>query len=65
MDLDATDVMRGLLAPGRIQLSHGLNIWVSLPEFMNLKLFGKTILVVNIVFFFGGPSTQQVRGSWR
>ena len=30
---------------------------VSLPEFMNCKLFGKTILVVNIKFeLFVGPS---------
>ena len=34
----------------------------SLPEFMNFKLFGKTILVVNIQFgLFLGPSTQPVR----
>ena len=35
---------------------------VSLPEFVNFKLFGKTILVVNIkVRSFFGPSTRQVR----
>ena len=32
----------------------------SLPEFMNLKLFGKTILNVKFGLFVG-PSTQQVR----
>ena len=33
----------------------------SLPEFMNFKLFGKTILVVNRKFeLFVGPSTQEV-----
>ena len=36
------------LGPGP---SLGLNEF-SLPEFMNLKLFGKTILVVNIEFGF-------------
>ena len=36
----------------------------SLPEFMNFKLFGKTILVVNIKFGpFFGPSTQVSGGS--
>ena len=34
----------------------------SLPDFMNFKLFGKTILVVNIKFrLFFWPSTQPVR----
>ena len=37
-------------------------VWAvsSLPEFMNFKLFGKTILVVNIKFglFLGHPLSQ-------
>ena len=34
----------------------------SLPEFINFRLFGKTILVVNLKFgLFVGPSTQPVR----
>ena len=28
------------------------------PEFMNFKLFGKTILVVNIGLFLGHPLSQ-------
>ena len=37
----------------------------SLPEFINFRLVGKTILVVNIKFeLFVGPSTQQVRFSF-
>ena len=37
----------------------------SLPEFMNFKLFGKTVLVVNVKFgLFVGPSTQQVSATF-
>ena len=35
----------------------------SLPEFMNFKLFGKTVLAVNIKLGLFGPSTQQVRST--
>ena len=35
--------------------------YVSLPEFMNFKLFGKTILVVNTVQTCFGQSTWEVR----
>ena len=39
---------------------HRTDALSSLPEFMNFKLFGKTILVVNIKFglFFGHPLSQ-------
>ena len=38
----------------------GLDHFSSLPEFMNLKLFGKTILVVNIKFelLWGHPLSK-------
>ena len=34
---------------------------ISLPEFMNFKLFGRAILVVQKSLTFFGPSTQPVR----
>ena len=41
-------------------LSLGFRGFTSLPEFMNFKLFGKTILVVNLKFrlFLGHPLRQ-------
>ena len=39
------------------------DIYYSLPGFMHFKLFGKTVLVVNVSqgWAFFGPSTQPVR----
>ena len=48
-----------MLVPHR-HVGHSEMTPVSLPEFMNFKLFGNTILVVNKKFGFCGPSTQQV-----